>query len=150
MKLTNLLFKDSFKVSADYVTMVTFFKSGLNERYFKGFIDKDETQLFYYSDFFSRSFSPSLPVIQINFKNQVDTSGQIEIKFRLVSFALIAFGLVNGLILLFSIVNSDKINTIPLLAAISFLVFSYGFLLFYYRSALTGFKKEIKNSIIQQ
>ncbi len=151
MGLTSLSFRDTIRVRADYRNMVTFFKDRLNEKYFKGFIDKDETQLFYFSDFFPKSFSPSLPVIQLNFKNQADSNGEIEVKFKIVDFALILFGLVNGSIILFSIlpINSAEIRVIPLSASIFILVFSYGFLLFFYRSALAGFKRDIENLTVR-
>lgn len=150
MGLTNLIFRDTIRIRADYGTLVAFFKGKLNETYFEGFIDRDETQLFYFSDFFSRAFSPSLPVIQLNFKKQTDSNGEIEIK--LVNFVLILFGLANGLIILFSLyhIDSDEINAIPLPASIFILVFSYGFLLFFYRSALAGFKKNIENLTMRQ
>ena len=146
MGLTSLIFRDTVKIRADYGEIVDLFKGRLNEKYLMGFIDKDETQLFYFSDVLSRSFSPSLPVIQLNFKNQADNNREIEIKFKLVNLLLIFFGLANGLVLFFSIfhVDSDKIVDIPLSASIFVLVFSYGLLLLFYRSALAEFKREIE------
>ena len=46
--MINLIFRDTLKVNVDYKTIVTLFKSKLNENFFKGYIDKDETQLFYF------------------------------------------------------------------------------------------------------
>lgn len=50
---------ETVKVRADYVEIVALFKNRLNDKYLKGLIDKDEAQLFYFSNVLSRSFSPS-------------------------------------------------------------------------------------------
>ncbi len=139
MRLTSLTFRDTIKIKADYGELVGLFQQRLDEKYFKGFIDKDETQVFSYTGFFSPSLSPSLPVIQINVKNQVDNRGEIEIKLKLVNFALIVFCLAIGLILFFTIKGE-----ISIVSTLFILVLSYGFLLFFYRSALSEFKKEIE------
>ena len=59
MRLTSLTFRDTIKIKADYGELVGLFQQRLDEKYFKGFIDKDETQVFSYTGFFSPSLSPS-------------------------------------------------------------------------------------------
>lgn len=140
MHLTSLTFRETVKTSAEYGELVAFFKRRLGEKYFKGFIGKDETELFSYTDFFSPSFTPSLPVIQIKVKNKVNDDGEIEIDLKLVNLVLISFCLAIGIILFFAIEGE-----IPISATIFILVFSYGFLLFFYRSALREFKRDIKS-----
>jgi hypothetical protein len=146
MGLTSLIFRDTLKVNADYGTVVTCFKSGLDENFHKGYIDKNETQLFYFSGFFRRPLSVNLPIIQINFENKNGDQGQTIIKFKIVDFALIVFGLANGSILLFSIFDliPNRHEQIPTGVPIVTCIFSYGFLLFVYLIELSGFKREIK------
>jgi hypothetical protein len=147
MRLTSLIFRDTFKVKGDYAKIVTSFKAKLDENYFKGYTDRDETELFYFSGSFRRPLSVNLPIVQLNFENKTDDEGKIKIKFKIVNFALILFGLANASILFFSIVdiNPDRPNDIPSGVPIGTFVFSYGFLLFMYLVELSGFKKEIEH-----
>jgi hypothetical protein len=146
MGLTSLIFRDTVKVKADYGTIVSLFKLGLNRTYYKGYIDKDETQLFYFSGFFKRPLSANLPLIQINFEDRKAEDGQLVIKFKIVNFALVLFGLANGIILLFSIVDLDpyKQNRIPPGIPLLTFALSYGFLLFMYLIEWSEFKREIR------
>jgi hypothetical protein len=139
--LTSIILRDTLKVKADYATIVMLFKLGLNKRYHKGYIDKDETQLFYSSGFFRRPLSANLPIIQINFENKKAVNGQTIIRFKIVNFALIVFGLANGFISLSSIL--DQHNTIPSGIPLMVFIFSYGFLLSMYLIELSEFKKEL-------
>jgi hypothetical protein len=121
--------------------MITFFKRQLNENYFKGFIDRDETQLFYDSHLTPKSLSPSVPIIQINFQNQVDENGRIKVRFRIATMALVFFGLLCGLIA-YLIFRSDNVDGV---LTTSFALASiYAILLIFYRAALTSFKAEIE------
>jgi hypothetical protein len=145
MGLTSLIFRDKFSVKADYDYIISIFKARLDENYFKGYIDKDETQLFYFSGVFRRPLSVNLPIIQINFQNKVDEHGKTIIKFKIVNFMLILFGIANASILLFSIVELDpyRPNKIPSEIPLIMLVFSYAFLFGIYLAELSCFKSEI-------
>lgn len=146
MGLTSLIFRETFKVKADYDKVITSFKTKLDKNFYKGYIDKDEAQLFYFSEAFRRPLSVNLPIIQINFENKIDKQGKTTIKFKIVNFALILFGLVNGSILVFSIVDLDlyRPNNIPSEIPLIMLAFSYGFLMVMYLIELYAFKREIK------
>lgn len=43
MGLRSLIFSDTFEVKADYGKIAAYFKTKLDETYFKGYIDRDET-----------------------------------------------------------------------------------------------------------
>jgi len=147
MRLTSLIFRDTLKVNADYGTIVTSFKSRLNKNFYKGYIDREGAQLFYFSGFLKRPLSVDLPVVQLNFKNKKDDRGQTTIKFKIVNVALILFVLANGFIALFSIVNLDPYRPnppIPQVVPLLLFPVSYGFLLFMYLTELSEFKREIK------
>ena len=146
MGLTSLIFRDTFKVKADYGKITTYFKTKLDDTYYKGYIDPDETQLFYCSGAFRLPLSVKLPIVQLNVENKVDSEGRIKIKFKIVNFALILFGLANGIIIFFSIFNLSpgRHNEIPEESPLIMLVFSYGLLLSSYLIELSDFKKEIE------
>lgn len=146
MGLTSLIFRDTFSIKADYDYIVSSFKARLDENYFKGYIDKDETQLFYFSGVFRRPLSVNLPIIQINFQNKVDEHGKTIIKFKIVNFMLILFGVANASILFFSIVDMDpyRNDKIPSEIPLIMLVFSYAILIGIYLAELSCFKSEIK------
>lgn len=146
MELKSLIFRDTFVIKADYGEIATYFKTKLNDTYYKGYIDRDETQLFYFSGAFTQPLSAKLPIVQLNIENKADSEGKLKIKFKIVNFALILFGLGNGSIIFFSIVNIDPggRNEIPPLIPLIMFVFSYCFLLFMYLVERSGFKKEIE------
>ena len=146
MALTSLIFRDTVKVRTDYGIIVSLVKLGLNRTYYKGYIDKDETQLFYSSGFFRRPLSANFPLIQINFEDKKAEDGNLVIKFKIVNLALILFGLANGIILLFSIVDLDPYDHNRIPPGIPLLTFtlSYGFLLFIYMSEWSEFKREMR------
>jgi hypothetical protein len=151
MGLRNLIFRDTFEIKADYGNLATYFKSRLDDIYFKGYIDKDETQLFYYSGAFARPLSARLPIVQLNIENKVDNEGKIKIKFKIVDFALILFGLANGFIIFFSVVSINKgQNNIPPEIPPLMFIFSYGFLMLMYLVERSGFKKEIERLELRQ
>lgn len=146
MRMTSFTFRDTLKVNADYGTIVASFKSRLNENFFKGYIDKDDTQLFYISGLLRRPFGVNLPLIQINFENKKTDDRQIIIKFKIVNFALILFAFANVSIFVSAIAGlvSHGPNQVPTeVPAVVFIV-SYAFLLFKYLIELSEFKKEIK------
>ena len=142
MEITSFIFRNTFEVKADYGTLATSMKSKLNEIYFKGYIDRDETQLFYYSGAFRRPLSTSLPIVQVNFANRTNDNGKTVVKFKIVDFMLILFGLANVSILTASLLKVDPRITlvIPLITA----TISYGFLLFMYLIELSGFERELR------
>lgn len=146
MRMTSLIFRDTLKVNVDYRTIVTLFKLKLNENFFKGYIDRDETQLFYISGLLRRPFSINLPLIQINLENKETDDGQIIVKFKIVNFALILFGFANVSIFLFSIADLDPHggNQVPLEVPLLVFIISYVFLLSKYLIELSEFKKEIR------
>ena len=151
MGLKNLIFRDTFEIKADYGKLATYFKTKLDDKYFKGYIDRDETQLFYFSGTFARPLSVRLPIVQLNIENKVDNEGKIKIKFKIVDFALILFGLANASIIFFSIVNINPgPNSIPPEIPPIMFIFSYGFLLFMYLTERSGFKKEIEHLELRQ
>lgn len=151
MGLTSLIFRDTFKVTADYDKVITSFKTKLDKNFYKGYINKDDTQLFYFSEALKRPLSVNLPIIQQNFENKIDEQGKTTIKFKIVNFALILFGLINGSILFFSVVDLDPFrpNNIPSEIPLVMLAFSYGFLMAMYLIELYGFKREIKQLEIE-
>ena|SRR5688572_17374538 len=151
MGLKTLIFRDTFEIKAVYGKLATYFKTKLDDKYFKGYIDRDETQLFFYSGAFKRPLSPRLPIVQLNINNTVDNEGKIKIKFKIVDFALILFGLANGSIIFFSIVktNSGSNNIPPEVPPLMF-IFSYSILLFMYMIDRSGFKEEIKQFELRQ
>src|SRR5687767_6090027 len=105
MRISNLLFRDSFVVDASYDKIVSFVKLKLDDTYFKGRIDKEEIQVFFKSKFFDRPLSSNLPFIQLNVKNNADKNGKIKIWFKLVDVVAILFVLSNLIILFLSLVN---------------------------------------------
>jgi hypothetical protein len=152
MGLTSIIFRDTLKVKADYDKVTSSFKTKLDKNFYKGYIDKDETQLFYFSGAFRRPLSVNLPIIQINFENKIDEHGKTTIKFKIVNFALILFGLANGSILFFSLVNLDpyRPNNVPSEISLIMFVFSYSFLIGLYLIELYGFKREIRKLEVGQ
>lgn len=140
MKLSSLAFRDTFKIRCDYGRMVAFFRSRLDDVYFKGYTHRDDTQLFYFSGFFWRPLSSNIPVVQLNFKNQSDDNGQIEVRFKLVDFALIVFGLANASIFYAAIFTDD----VSAMGAMLFLLATYSFLLFIYLKELAYFRRDIE------
>lgn len=145
MRMINLIFRDTLKVNVDYKTIVTLFKSKLNENFFKGYIDKDETQLFYFSGFLKRPLSVKLPIIQINVENKRTDDGNIVIKFKIVNFVLVLFGFANISILLSSMIGLDTQGDSHISLEVPLVVFiiSYIFLLSKYLVELSQFKREI-------
>lgn len=152
MALKSLIFRDTFEIKADYGKLATYFKTKLNDTYYKGYIDRDETQLFYYSGTFTRPLSSKIPIVQLNIENKVDREGKLKINFKIVDFALILFGLANGSIIFFSIfnVNPGGRNEIPPEIPFVMFIFSYGFLMFMYLVERSGFKKEIEKLELRQ
>jgi hypothetical protein len=145
MALKSLIFRDVFEIKADYGKLATYFKTKLNDTYYKGYIDHDETQLFYFSGVFKRPLSANLPIIQLNIDNKSTGEGKIKIKFKIVDFALILFALANCSVLFFSMVNIHPgPNEIPPEVSPLMLAFSYGFLQLIYQIERSGFKQELK------
>lgn len=140
MTLSSLIFRDKFKIHSEYDRMVSFFKTGLNDLYYKGYIDKDETQLFYSSGFFRPILNPVIPVMQLNFKNKADKHGQFEIQLKMVDFVVVLFAIAN-LSIIIAAIYSDKVSWIT---GLLFPVFSYLFLLVSYSLELRNFKKDIE------
>ena len=118
----------------------------LDNTYFNGRIDKDELQVFYSSGILKRPLSSHLPIIQINIKNKLDKNGKIEIRFKIVDFALILFGLANLIILFFSQINLNQYepSPIPKLVPLITFLFSFGLLFFLFFIERSAFRKEIK------
>jgi hypothetical protein len=146
MRPSSLILRDTFETKADYGKIVSYFKSRLNQTYYKGYIEKDEVQLFYYSEIFRRPGSSRLPIVQFNMTNKVDSKGSIKIKFKIVAIALILFVLGNGFVIFFSIsgVVPGTVTPLPTVIPIVTLVFSYCFLLTMYLVERSRFKKEIE------
>ncbi len=106
MSWSRLIFRDKVTVNADYAEMVSYFKKRLDENYFKGYIDKHQTQLFCYWEVLSRRFDSPLPVCQINFENEKDKDGKIVVRFKIVNALIILFLVVSGAIC-YGMITSD-------------------------------------------
>ncbi|MBI3218672.1 MAG: hypothetical protein HYZ44_04110 [Bacteroidetes bacterium] len=137
--------RHSFLVKTDYEKMRLYFKSKLDDTYFKGYIDRDETQLFYNSGALNRPLSVNLPIVQLNIENKPDPQGNYMIKFKIVDFALILFGIANSCIITFFILGyRSGSENLPIDIPLIVFLFSYGFLQFRYRLELVNFEKQVE------
>ncbi len=92
MTYKRLIFKDSFTTSLNYEDLCFSLKKKLNKRFFKGYLSKNETLLYYYSEFINLSVVPKMPITQIKFIKPPNDKGQLIIEFKLVDIILIFFG----------------------------------------------------------
>ena len=128
MNVRPLVLRDNLKILASYESLVHHFRGGLNKYFYKGYINNNEAQLFYYSGAFALPGSARIPLIQINAEDKIDGNGKICIRIKIVNLIIILFGIVNGIIALSSIFPDDK-NRIPGIVPILTFALSYGFLL---------------------
>lgn len=145
MKFDSLLMRHSFLVKTDYDKMRLFFKSKLDDTYFKGYLDRDETQLFYNSGAMNMPLNVNLPMVQLNIENKPDPQGNYLIKFKIVDFVLIFFGITNSCLITFFIVGYwNGGENLPIEILLIFFLFSYGSLQFRYRLELVNFEKQVE------
>jgi hypothetical protein len=146
MSLGSLIFRENFVIQADYNRVVSFFKLRLDKKYFKGYIDKDEIKLFFTSSLFSTPMSFNLPITQLTIENKPDKHGRIEIKFRIINFFTILYGLGAAALLIYTIFNlkSGDADLTPMVASLMVLGFFYLFLTLQFRTELAEFKKDIE------
>ena len=142
MGLRSLIFRETFEIKADYGKMTAYFKTKLNVTYYKGYIDSDETQLFYCSNIFKPR--QTLPILQLNIESKVDNEGKIKIRIKIVDFLLIAFGLGICIFILFSIFKIVLPVEFPPGIILFMAVFCYAFLQVNYQIELSGFKRELE------
>ena len=144
MRLSNLLFRDVFEVKADYEKVRNYLRLRLNETYYKGYIDRDEIQLFFASGGMGSVFT-SLPLVQVNIENKIYTNGKIRVKVKLVDFVLWLFGIANASIILSSIPDIGfGDNGLPIEAAPFPLILTYSFLQIKYLGERSILKHEMK------
>jgi hypothetical protein len=145
MKFDSLLMRHSFLVKTDYEKMRLYFKSKLDVTYFKGYLDRDETQLFYNSGAMNRPLSVNLPMVQLNIENKPDPQGNYVIKFKIVDLVLIFFGITNSCVITFFILGYwSGGENLPIEIPLIFFLFSYGSLQFRYRLELVNFEKQVE------
>ena len=145
MKFDSLLMRHSFLVKTDYEKMRLYFKSKLDVTYFKGYLDRDETQLFYNSGAMNRPLSVNLPMVQLNIENKPDPQGNYVIKFKIVDLVLIFFGITNSCVITFFIVGYwSGGENLPIEILLIFFLFTYGSLQFRYRLELVNFEKQVE------
>lgn len=146
MTYHQLIFKNSFKTSFDYEDLCLNLKNKLNNNFFKGYIDKDETLLFYYPNFINASFVIRLPMTQIKFSRPKNNKEQLMIKFQIIDFVLILFGIACLTIWLAFIFN----YAVPEISSFRFMiptiatVFAYLFLQIMYTIEIDKFKRDLE------
>ena len=107
MKLSNFIFRESFVLRTKYDTIVHHIKEHLNEKYYKGYLGRDELQVFFLSGILKSTFSPLLPVFQVNIENTSGKNGEVFVRFKIVNFVLILSAAIILLLSFSSLVNID-------------------------------------------
>lgn len=146
MTYERLIFKDSFITSVEYEDLCRNLKTKLNNNFFKGYIDKDETLLFYYPNFINASFVIRLPMTQIKFSRPINNKEQLKIKFKIVDFILILFGIACLTIWSAFIFNyaEPEIGGARLMIPTIATVFAYFFLQIMYAIEIDKFKRDLE------
>lgn len=139
MSWTRLIFRDKFTVNADYSEMVSYFEKRLDVNYFKGYINKHETQLLCYRPFLSKPIGTPLPVCEMNFKSQKDRNGKIEVRFKIANSLMIAL-----VILLGAISYGSFVADLPIGFAFVFPAMFYSYLTIRYYADFAGLMSDIR------
>ena len=139
MRWSRLIFRDKFTVNADYSEMVSFFEKRLDLNYFKGYINKHQTQLLCYRSLLSKPIGTPLPVCELNFKNEKDRDGKIVVRFKIANSLMIAF-----VILLGAISYGSFITNLPIRFAFVFPALLYLYLTLRYYADISGLMSDIR------
>lgn len=93
MEAKNFMLTSDLYVQLDYDDLKGKLKSkmGKEDNYFKGYLDNDETMLYYRSDFLTIPGLSKIPTTQLTFKKEKELGGQTKIVFRIITPILIIF-----------------------------------------------------------
>ena len=78
MELGEILLTRDFKLSISYNDVKDTLKKKLNDNFFKGYIDKDDSVLYYRSDFLTIPGLTKIPVIQVKFERGINPETQTK------------------------------------------------------------------------
>lgn len=148
MEPKNFILTADLYVRLDYDDLKGRLKSEMTNRdnYLKGYLDNDETMLYYRSDFLAIPGFIKIPMTQLIFKRTETSDGRTKIKFRLLTPILLIFGL--AIVALWSLYlfdieglrTSDSGYIIPLFGTIAL----YGIPFMRYMIELTYFRDDLK------
>ena len=98
MEPKNLIMTSDLYVRLDYDDLRDKLKRKMSKEnnYFKGYLDNEESMLYYRSDFLTIPGFSKMPVTQLTFKkttNDLRVSGRTKIRFRIITPLLIIFAL---------------------------------------------------------
>ncbi len=107
MEPKNFIMTSDLYVRLDYDDLKDRLKRKMNkdDNYFKGYLDNDESMLYYRSDFLMIPGFSKIPTTQLIFKRIETSEGQTKIKFRIVTPMLLIF--VFGIVLLWTLYLFD-------------------------------------------
>jgi hypothetical protein len=149
MEPKNLIMTSDLYVRLDYDDLKDKLKRKMStdNNYFKGYLDNEESMLYYRSDFLTIPGFSKIPVTQLTFKktNDLSVSGGTKIRFRIITPLLIIFALSIATLWILYLLDIDGLRTsdngiiIPILGTIFF----YGIPLVRYLIELSYFRNEL-------
>ena len=142
------MFQSEIKIAAKYEDVVARLKKRINKTFFKGYLDKEDTLLYYYSPTLLNPFKiQQVPMMRVDIQNKSDELGELTIKFKVVNLFLVIYGIIHfasWIAFFFIISNSGRGSILP---GLTFLIFTgiipFGIISMAYNLQLTSFKKEI-------
>ena len=146
MILKEILLRRDFKLSISYNDVKDTLKKKLNDNFFKGYIDKDYSVLYYRSDFLTIPGLTKIPVIQVKFERGINPETQTKIEFKIITpLLIIIFLAITGLwtIYFFNVEDLRKSSNgfiVPVFGTLFF----YGLIFVRYIIELSYFKDELK------
>lgn len=143
MRLRDFLLADNFIINKDYSLVEEGVKKDLDNKFFKGYFGKDESVLYYRSDFLTIPGFTRIPAMQVKIIRGSDARSKTKIQFKVIPAFTIIFLL--SVILVWSLYVFDVGGLrgaiiFPILASLFF----YGILFTRYKIELSYFKNEIE------
>ncbi len=146
MRLRKILLTRDFELSISYNDVKDTLKKKLNDNFFKGYIDKDDSVLYYRSDFLTIPGVTKIPVIQVKFERGIDPESQTKIEFKIITSLLIIIFLAITVLwtIYFFNVEGLRKSSNGFIVPVFGTLFFYGLIFVRYIIELSYFKNELK------
>ncbi|MBZ0246197.1 MAG: hypothetical protein K8H85_09645 [Cyclobacteriaceae bacterium] len=146
MILKEILLTTDFTLNISYSDVKDILKKKLNNNFFKGYFDKEDSVLYYRSDFMTIPGLTKIPVIQVKFEKGINSEDLTKIEFKIVTPLLIIIFLAIATLWTIYFFNVDGLrqSNNGLIVPVFGTLFFYGLIFVRYTIELSYFKDELK------
>jgi hypothetical protein len=143
LSINNFLLIDNFTINKDYSLVEEGVKKDLDNKFFKGYFGRDESVLYYRSDFLTIPGFTRIPAMQVHIIRDAAVRSETKIQFKVIPALTIIFLLSVMLVWSLYVFDVGGLRRAIIFPASASLFF-YGILFLRYKIELSYFKNEIE------